>query len=188
NKGKTLSQVRAYGPALAALDAAIKLNPQLAQAWFGRGAVLADLKQYEPSLAAYTQTLSLAPQMADAWFGRGKVFVQLKRHRDALADFDRALSLNAALDFLQGDRITLKKQICDWTDLEKDTAQVMESLSARRLAAQPFTLLSLPTTAAEQLSYTKFYVQRQLPAEKNRPRAPAPQRRIRLAYLSADFC
>ena len=71
---------------------ALRLAPDLAGGWFGRGNVFYNLKRYDDALAAYEKALALKPDLAEAWFGRGNVFYDLKRHDEAFAAYDKALT------------------------------------------------------------------------------------------------
>ncbi|HYA05101.1 MAG TPA: tetratricopeptide repeat protein, partial [Xanthobacteraceae bacterium] len=86
-----------YDEALTAFDKAITLEPDLAEAWLGRGNVCFDLKRHDEALAAFAKALALKPDLAQAWLGRGNIFANLRRYDEAFAAFDKAIALEPDL-------------------------------------------------------------------------------------------
>ena len=84
---------------MVAYDAALRIAPDLADGWLGRGHALTDLARYDDALSAYEKALQLKPDLEAAYVGRGNVYLQTKRLAEALAQYEKALSLrpNAAI-------------------------------------------------------------------------------------------
>jgi tetratricopeptide (TPR) repeat protein len=83
-----------YEEALTALEQAIRLDPNNALAYLGKGATLDDLKRYEEALAAFEQAIRLDPTDALAYLGKGTTLHDLKRYEEALAAYDQAIRLD----------------------------------------------------------------------------------------------
>src|SRR5262249_19632492 len=173
--------------AFAAYNKALTLNPELANAWLGRANLLTLLKRYEDALVAYDKVLALEPKLAEPWLGRGIVLSDLRRYVDAVAACDRALALNPALDYAGSVRLHAKQWTCDWTNLEVEVAQLLSTVREGKLAQNPFAILTIGSSPADQLQCAKHYIQDQ-------PKLPPlwqgeiySHDRIRVAYLSADF-
>jgi tetratricopeptide (TPR) repeat protein len=64
NQGCILLQLRAYVNALNAFDTALTLNPQLDEAWIGKGTALYQLERYEEAIYSFTQALHLNHPLA----------------------------------------------------------------------------------------------------------------------------
>jgi protein O-GlcNAc transferase len=187
NKGNTLAELKSYGEALAAYDRALALNSNLPAAWLGRAKILFEFKQYDDASVACGRALALKPDLAEAWLGRANVLADTRRHADALAAYDRALVLDPDLDYAPGARILSKMMICDWADLDTETAGLLAKLRDGKLPSAPFPLLAMSASAADQLQCVRRHLQ-------DRPVFPPLWRaeaytheRIRVAYLSADF-
>src|SRR5262249_21285937 len=90
-------ELKRYDDAFPAYDNALTLNPDLAEAWLGRGTIFVELKQYDEAFAAYDKALTLKPDLAEAWVGRGTIFAALKRYDDAFAAYDKARTLKPDL-------------------------------------------------------------------------------------------
>lgn len=85
------------------------------------------------------------------------------------------------------------RQACDWQRMEADTADLLQALEAAPEASgqllSPFALLAIDATPAQQRRIgalrTRGLVQGLQPLPAPGPRRPG---RIRVGYLSADFC
>jgi predicted O-linked N-acetylglucosamine transferase (SPINDLY family) len=186
-RGNLQSEFSRYEEALASYDRALALKPDLAEAWLGRGNILSDIQRYDDALAAYDRALALAPDIAEIWLSRGNVFATLSRYGDALAAYDKALALKPDLKWAQGNRLYAKLYICDWTDVEADAARLRSSVRAGNLASQPFTMLSIACSAADQLICARRFIADEPHFPKISRTGNPPHDRIRLAYLSADL-
>ena len=185
--GNVFARYKRYGEALAAYDKALALKPDLYQVSTGRGTVLTQLEQYDNAFAAYDRALALKPDFVDAWLGRGNLLTKLKQYDGAFAAYDRAVALEPDLSYVAGARLFSKLAICDWTDLQAEVAELLAAIRERKPSSAPFTILALPSSAADQLQCARRYVQDQ-------PTFPQIWRgevyshdRIRIAYLSADL-
>ena len=83
--------------ALAYYAEAIRLNPDLAEAYNNLGAVKAALGRHDDALADYAEAIRLKPDHAKAYYNLGIVKAKLGRYEDALADYDEAIRLNPDL-------------------------------------------------------------------------------------------
>jgi protein O-GlcNAc transferase len=186
-RGNVFTELARHSDAFAAYEKALALEPDLAEAWLGRGNVFTELKRYDDAFTAYETALDLKPGLAQAWLGRGTILTERARHGEAAAAYDRALALKPDLKYAAGSRLKSRLLECDWTNLTDEVDELLLAIRAGKPASVPFTVLSIPSTAADQLQCAKRYVQDQ-------PSFPALWRgeayshdRIRVAYLSADF-
>ena len=80
-----------------AYDQAIRLNPNLVEAYANRGVAKHKLGRHEAALADHDEAILLNPNYADAYTNRGLVKHELGRHEAALADHDEAIRLKPNL-------------------------------------------------------------------------------------------
>src|ERR1051326_4839403 len=73
-RGQDYLEAEYYEQALAAYEQALKLQPESAPAYVGKGQALDELYQPEASLAAYEQAVRLDPKNVDAWLGLSHLF------------------------------------------------------------------------------------------------------------------
>ncbi len=186
-RGNACNELSDYANALFAFDRALATKADLAGAWLGRGNTFTELGRYDAALAAYDAALKLEPDLAAAWLGRGVALTVLARDDEALAAFDKAVTLTSDLDYAFGARLFAKLSLCDWTDVESETAELLAMIKRGVLACMPFQSLALVTSAEAQLQCTRIRTQghqRFAPAWSGRVYA---HERIRVAYLSADL-
>ena len=84
-KGNEFAFRKDYGQALTAYDAAIKLDPQLAEAYNNRGIIKYELGQFPSAIADYT---------TNALNNRGNAYTTLEQYQSAERDLKAALKLN----------------------------------------------------------------------------------------------
>ena len=83
---------------VSANDAAIRLNPDFAEAYVNRGSAKSELNRHEDAIADHNEAIRLKPDFADAYTGRGVAKDLLGRPEDAIADYDAAIRLKPDLD------------------------------------------------------------------------------------------
>jgi tetratricopeptide (TPR) repeat protein len=88
-----MAQSGALHEALASLDRALALAPDLADAHGNRADVLVELHRPLEAIESYDRALTLAPLSFPNWCNRAAVLLDLRRHEEALASYDRALAI-----------------------------------------------------------------------------------------------
>src|SRR5262249_21952296 len=97
------------------------------------------------------------------------------------------LALKSDVRFVKGDRLHIKLQLSDWTNLDAEVSDLIAAVRAHEAATPPYEFLAVATAPEDQLIGS-----RQALAEQ--PARPAVWRgeryahdRIRIGYLSADL-
>ena len=137
NYGNELWRLFRHEEAIAAFEQAIALQPDLAQAHYGKGMSLRDRAEfkaignlgqleeldaetetieldragYEEALAAFIKTTELDPDFETAWQEQGVLLNELGRYPEALAAYDKAIALNPNNDHLHYLRGSLLVQL-----------------------------------------------------------------------------
>jgi len=75
---------------------AIRLDPQYAIVYRGRGVVYSDLGQHQRSILDYDEAIHLNPQYARAYYNRGVAYEKLGQQELADRDFAKAKELTPA--------------------------------------------------------------------------------------------
>ena len=75
-------------------DSAIVKNPNLAEAYWGRGSVFAELEQHNRALKDLSQCIKVDPGVGDAFYNRAYVFMALGEQQKALNDLNMYILLN----------------------------------------------------------------------------------------------
>lgn len=189
NRGTVLNDLKRFDDALRDFDRAIALKPEYAEVLLNMGNSLTELRRHDEALAAYERALTIKPDLAEAWSGRGNVLFKLGRTVDALESFENAAAIKPSLDYLAGMRLHLKLQLGDWRDFDRQCVQIIGEVRAGRPAARPFDILTIPSSARDQLECARIFVRNLSSAQSTRrwQRERYRHDRIRLAYVSADF-
>ncbi len=187
-RGNVLADRKKNNDALAAYEHALARNAELAEAWLGCGNMFVELDRSNDAFAAYDRASTLKPNLAEAWSGRGNLFSYLKQYDDALAAYDRALAIKPDLEYAEGSRLLAKLMVCDWADLEAETAHLLLAVRAGKTSSFPFTLLSIASSPADQLQCAEIHVADKYPAVPPIWHGEHyAHGRVRVAYLSTDY-
>jgi protein O-GlcNAc transferase len=87
-RGGALLQAGDFAGALAAYDAALRIDPHVAAIHYDRGNSLVMLRRVEEAIGAYDRCLALDPNSAPAHYNRATALIQLQRWQDALESLD----------------------------------------------------------------------------------------------------
>jgi predicted TPR repeat methyltransferase/Flp pilus assembly protein TadD len=89
------------GPILAAYDRALAIEPDLAEAWLGRGNMLNLVGRNDKALVAYDRAVVLEPDLAEGWLGRAGALHELKRLDEAVLAYQGARARGCDAEFIQ---------------------------------------------------------------------------------------
>jgi len=189
NRGHVLQQRRRFEEAVVDYERVIELDPENAEAFQNRGFVLAQMRRFDAALTCYVRALQLNPAYADAFQGRVFSLVNLGRFKDAIEIYNQQLASNPNQRYLAGLRLHAKMQICEWEDLEAQTAALADGLRAGEPVSPPFPVLSALDSPALQRLAAELWVREQCPPDDSL--GPIPKRppgdKIRIGYFSPDF-
>lgn len=189
NRGVALNNLHRHEEAVASYDKAIALKPDFAEAHNNRGIALNDLNRRDEALSSFDRAIALNPGYANAHNNRGNVLKQLKRYGEAVASFDKAARLQPDLVGVEGKRLYAKMQICDWRNFDSERTNLLSAVRNGKKNADPFSILGISSSPEDQLKCATLWITKQRSAS-DRPIWRGEiykHKRIRIAYLSADF-
>jgi protein O-GlcNAc transferase len=188
NLGKGLLDLKRPKDALPCFERAVALDPKFVEAHISRAGVLVGLRRAEEALASYRSAVALRPDDAELQRNCGNLLAMLRRHDEAFAAYHRAFALKPDLAGIEGHRLYAKMNLCDWNSWEDETARLVSSVRESRTNTQPFILLAVPSSPADQLRCARSWVAHHFPQAAPRWQGERYRHeRIRLAYVSADF-
>src|SRR5262249_19848885 len=150
---------------------------------------LFESKNYAEALASYERAIALDPGLASAYEGRAGVFILSRRYDEAIRDLKRAHELNPQAKFILGSLVLTLRVLCDWSDIENRSKELVAGIEAGHLVSMPFELLGLPCSPALQRDCAEAFIADKYPAHPTHVWRGERYRhdRMRIAYLSADF-
>ena len=188
-RARTLIQRGRHADALAALDTLQGSDHEAAEVQNLRGIALKNLQRPDEALAAYGAAISKKPGHAEALNNRGNLLLRQRRFTPALADFDRAMALQPGMDWLRGTRLYTAAHVFAWSDYAQEVSRISAEVTAGRRCVQPLALQCLVDDPALHRQAARIWSMDQC-APKGETlvvRAPDPDRRTRIAYVSRDF-
>ena len=166
------------------------LDANSAEAWYGRAVALGALKRLDESVADYDRSIALAPDRANIWNGRADALYNLKRFDEAMTAYARAIELDPDSPFSAGHVAYWRLSCCDWRLFDEDRRAISAGLRAGERIVQPGQLLALSGSPEDQRACAQLWSSSQWSTGPQRVyRGERYQHeKIRLAYISADFC
>ncbi len=202
NLGVALQKSGKLDEAIASFRRAIELDPRLPEALVNLADTLGSMKplgespgdprrnaRVEEAMTHYRRAIELRPDYADAYINLGGLSSELRQFAEAEACLRRARDLNPADGQAIIGHITTRREMCEWDDPAQDEAAIVRAAQTVQRGAFAFTFLTIVDNPELQLKAARREVQIRLGAGKS-PLLHKMRRRpkIRLGYLSADFC
>jgi protein O-GlcNAc transferase len=193
NLGMALRERGELARAVDAYRAALTAEPNYVEAYNNLGVVMHDLGRLDHALEAYRRALALNPKLPETLSNLGITLRQQGLLSEAIAAQRQALVLQPGRAVAEAELIYTQSLACDWS--ETDTAPARLVAARQQGAVPPFFMLAQPVTPAEHLACACQWVAASLGRAGARPdaprsprsRQPSRGRKLRIAYLSADF-
>jgi Tfp pilus assembly protein PilF len=90
-QGEMLARSGKPKDALAAFDRALEIDPNNAQALYGRGMLYQAQKQHQSAIEDFSAANGLKPQQAEPLLGRATSYLAVDRFKEAASDLDEAV-------------------------------------------------------------------------------------------------
>jgi len=189
NLGLIRHELRQYQAALKNFAEAIALKPDHVEAYLSRGNTLQKLDQLLPALESYEQAIALKPDYADAYNNHGLACIKLRKFTEALQSFARVIALNPDYDYIYGQCLQIRLQLCDWNGMETELAEFAAKAGTAAKMSNPFTALALTGSAALQQKIAEVWTADKNPGNGGmaEPAKYPRHAKLRVGYFSADF-
>lgn len=96
-RSQSLTGLKQYEEALAAVKQAIALKADYAEAWNTQSAILWYLQKYQEALTSNDRAVALTPDSFQGWFNRGRILSSLEQNEEAIAAYERSLRADLSL-------------------------------------------------------------------------------------------
>ena len=173
--------------------AAIGISPRNASLHNNLGCALVRMNRLNEAVDSFRQAVSLQPDFASAHMNLGNAYGLLGACDLAIRSHQAALGLRPGDAAIRGCLLFEMQNICDWSRLDELCELQRRGIDDSSQTILPFSLLSIPTTAQEQLQCAMIFGKRQsalVAADRERLAFRFDRTRdarLRIGYLSADF-
>lgn len=96
-KGSIFQNQEEYEKATDAFNAAVKIKPDLAPAWFGLSECLDEMRRYGEALSAVEKAVALDPTPSYYWTQSGRLFQRQHEYDKSIVSFNQACKIAPAL-------------------------------------------------------------------------------------------
>jgi predicted O-linked N-acetylglucosamine transferase (SPINDLY family) len=194
NLGSALAGLGQWTEALVHCRQAVGLRPALAQAHSNLGNILKEQGDFEAAVTCFRQALALNADFAEAHYNLGNTLKEQGRRTEAVLHYKRALAVKPDYAEAENQLMHQLQHLCDWTMLTELFDRQRHIVRTNPVAQlTPFSLLSIPSSAKEQLACARNWVANRLtPIARLREQfgfafVRTAKPRLRIGYLSADF-
>jgi protein O-GlcNAc transferase len=189
NLAITYNELGQYDLAIDCYEIAIAINPNFAAAHNNYGNVLKSLGKNKAAANSYEKAIAINPNFAEAHSNLGNALRSLKKREKALVCFERAKEINSDMDFILGDILNSKMQLCIWDDLPKLLEELIKKINKGENVIAPFPLLPMIDDPVLLRKNTEFFANKMHPKSHILPKLEhySKHKKIRIGYFSADF-
>ena len=189
NLGLAYHGLYRFDEAIACCEEALAIAPESAEAHTNIGLTQQRQMRLEEAIASHRRAIALKPGLAHAHLNLAFTLQSLKRHEEAMDCFKRVLAIEPEHKYAIGGLLQSELASCRWDDFSARIGALEKLVREGSSVTEPFVLLAVSQNPEEQKLCAERFV-----ADKVRWR-PAPlwrgeqyrHRKIRVAYLSADF-
>jgi len=180
--GQTISAIDCY-------EKAIRIKPDFDEAHNFLGFNFLSLGKIKEAAKSFESAISINTNYAEAHGNLGNVFKKLKKLDKAMLCYERAYEIKPDMNFILGDMLNNKMNLCDWGDLPNLLDEVKNKIIDGEKVVGPFSLLGLIDDPALQRKASETFVNFYYPKSYTLPKLELYSRhkKIRIGYFSADF-
>ena len=188
NLGVTLAGAGDTAGAVTAYQTALALRPDFHSAAVNLGTLLESLGRAEAALAIWGRALQPSEARILLLNNRARLLEQLGRLDEAELEMRASLATEPAQPDVIQHWIHIRQKMCQWPVLSEEIPALSKADLLRY--AGPLSVLALSDDIAVQRQAAADWIERKtfLPSERLSPSDGYRHERIRLGYLSSDFC
>lgn len=176
-----------FNEAARLMGLAAAADPKSSDAHFMRGSALLQAMSFGESIESFGAALALRPDFPEALLNRAAALFRLKAHAEAEKDYDRILRLDPAYPYARGNRLFCRMHLCDWRNLQEETASIAVSIRRGERVIAPFDAKALWLGPEDELACTSIWAKDQVPAGAALTAKSYTHEKIRIAYVTDSF-
>ncbi len=180
-----------YDKAIAHFSESIKLNPQEFANFNNLGILFMETGQHDRAVEAYLKSSELNPKSPIPFQNIAAIYNQRKDYASSLRYLEKALSLDTRTPYIQGMIAHAKIYTCDWSGVEDHISALMAAISTEDKISNPFPPVAYIDDQDQLTKIAIDWVKNKCAPSNFLPpfesKLPAPGKRIKLGYFSADL-
>ena len=188
NLSNALVALQRHDEALAAIDHALQVQGEAADLHYNRGLILQEMGRQEAALAAYQACWRVKPDYALAYLNAANIHVSRREWPQAEYFAQQALLFAPDTPYLLGTWLFTRMFQAKWEGLFEHIADILRKIDAGDKCSILLPLLAMPATSAQQTHAARIYVEDRRPGHRPATWPPRRPGRVRIAYVSSDFC
>jgi len=171
----------------------LRLKPDHLEALNNLGLLWVRLHRQDEAEQAFRRAAKLVPVDVGTLNNLATLLTARRHYREAAAIFRQVVELAPGYAHAAGKLAFVRRQLCDWQDLEKDDSRVKDLLTHGTSGIAPFECLASPLFTPEQLREAgRLYAEAVCGSTLSMTPLVDPvvhpmHGRLRIGYLSADF-
>ena len=178
--------------ALKNLQKANEIDPDSPSTCFNLGLILRDTGQLDEAIKNFERVIELNPDSGESYSYLGELFFEDNKHNKAIKFFEKAFSINPDIDYLFGNLIYTKMQLCQWDDFDEDVKILTSKINNYEKVISPFSLMAVADDSQAQLKASQIYANSNFPKNSfSLTSSPLKHytnhEKIRIGYFSTDF-
>ena len=189
NLAITFNYLGQFTNAIDYYEKTIALNPNFAAAHNNLGNVLNGLGRNKYAIQSFEEAIRINPNFAEAFRNLGNSFRAIQKREEALFCFKCAKEMKSNMDFILGDILNSKMQLCLWNDLNKLLDDLKNKINNGEKVIAPFPLMPLINDPKLLRKNTEVFVKKMHPKRQLFPliETYTKHKKIRIGYFSGDF-
>ena len=189
NLGNALDELGQLDAAIKCYEKAVAIKPNYSEAHNNLGNAFKNLAKLDAAVKCYQKAVALKPDYAEAYHNLGNSLLSLKRVDEALASYELAIVLKPDINFILGDLLHTKMQLCIWDDLSSQLDELKNKINNSEKVINPFPLLALIDNPELQMKTAEIFVNEKYPQSHvlSKIERYPKHKKIRIGYFSGDF-
>ena len=168
---------------------ALSLKPDMAEAHNNIGNIFNDNGHFDEAIKSYRNAIDFAPNYAEAYHHLGSVLSEVGEFEKAIDSFDNAIAINPKLNFILGQALSSRMQLCLWDSFSKNIDVILSGINNNEAPISPFALLSIIDDPKIQRKVAEIYSSKKFPKKNDLSKLEYQSKnvKIKVGYFSADF-
>jgi predicted O-linked N-acetylglucosamine transferase (SPINDLY family)/SAM-dependent methyltransferase len=193
NLGIALRSLGRFEEAVRNYRRAVQLKPDYAEAYSNLGAALDLTGRPREAVEAYRHAIEINPRLTAAYVNLAGSLGEQGQVADAISAYRYALSIDPDQPNALVDLYHFRRHACDWGEgMDALTQRILSDTYAQGKRVAPFPMLNLTGDPAEEQRCARIWAKGLAPRSEaafaHEPPPSPGSRRLRIGYLSADFC